>query len=47
VGVGAEISFIFGFTDAPKTKDLLCAGVFGDVDIVVLAAAGAAVGCGT
>ena len=47
LGAGAEIDYIFGFTDASKTEEMLCGSVFADVDIVLLAAAGAAVGCGT
>jgi hypothetical protein len=46
LGVSAEVSFIFGFTDAPKTDDLLCAAAFADADIVLLVAAGVAIGCG-
>lgn len=47
LGVSAELSFIFGYSDAPKTDDLLCSAVFADADIVLLVAAGVAVGCGT
>ena len=46
IGVSAEISFIFGYTNTPKTENLLCSAVFGDADIVILVAAGVALGCG-
>lgn len=45
--MGAEISYIFGFTNTPLTENLLCGSAFADIDIVLIVAAGAAIGCGT
>ena len=47
IGAGAEISYIFGFTDTDLTDNMLCASIFADADIVLLVASGVAVGCGT
>ncbi|CAB9518450.1 expressed unknown protein [Seminavis robusta] len=46
LGAGAEVSFVFGFTNTDNTANMLCVGIWLDIDIIVLAAAGVAIGCG-
>ena len=46
LGAGAEISFIFGFTNTILTEDLVCGSIFADVDLAIIASAGTAVGIG-
>ena len=44
LGGGAEIAYIFGFTNALKTEELICGSAVIDVDVVLVLTLGAAVG---
>lgn len=46
LGLGAEISYLFGFTNTATTANLLCGSAMADVDLFLLVTAGAAVGIG-
>ena len=44
LGLGAEISFIFGFTDTATTSQFECFAIKADLDVGLLFAAGVATG---